>query len=136
MAVSSPLTLIASDGFIEGGRGHPRTSGSFSKILGQYVRDERALTLRDAIRKMTLDPARRLEARVPAMARKGRIQEGADADITMFDPTTVNDRSTYMDATIPADGIPFVIVNGQLVVDGGQVTDARPGRGVRAPIGG
>ena len=136
LAITSPLTMIASDGFIENGRGHPRTSGSYSKVLGQYVRDERGLTLRDAIRKMTLDPARRLEGRVPSMARKGRIQEGADADITVFDPATVMDRATYMDATIPAEGIPFVIVNGQLVVDDGQVTDARPGRGIRAPVGG
>ncbi len=133
-AVGSPLTIIASDGFIENGRGHPRTSGSYSKVLGQYVRDERLLDLRDAIAKMTLMPARRLEARAPAMARKGRIQVGADADITVFDPITVIDRSTYMDATIPAEGIPYVIVGGEVVVDGGEVTGARPGRAVRAPV--
>lgn len=134
-AVASPLTMIASDGYIEDGRGHPRTSGSFSKVLGQYVRDERVLTLRDAIAKMTLMPARRLEARNPGMARKGRIQVGADADITIFDPIAVNDRSTYMDGTIPAEGIPYVIVRGQLVVENGELTDARPGLPVRAPYG-
>ena len=133
-AVGSPFTIIASDGFIENGRGHPRTSGSYSKVLGQYVRDERLLDLRDAIAKMTLMPARRLEARAPAMARKGRTQVGADADITVFDPITVIDRSTYMDATIPAEGIPYVIVGGEVVVDGGEVTGARPGRAVRAPV--
>ena len=133
-AVRSPFTIIASDGFIENGRGHPRTSGSYSKVLGQYVRDERLLDLRDAIAKMTLMPARRLEARSPAMARKGRIQVGADADITVFDPITVVDRSTYMDATVPAEGIPYVIVGGQLVVDGGELTGARPGRALRAPL--
>ncbi len=100
-AVAHPLTMIASDGFLEGGRGHPRTSGSYSRVLGRYVRDERVLELGDAIAKMTLMPARRLEARTPEMARKGRIQVGADADITIFDPLDVIDRSTYTDATHP-----------------------------------
>jgi dihydroorotase len=133
-AIVSPLTMIASDGFIENGRGHPRTSGSYSKVLGKYVREERGLTLMDALRKMTIEPARRLEARVPAMAAKGRINVGADADLTIFDPATVIDRATYEDATIPAAGIPFVIVAGQVVVDRGQVTAARPGRAIRAPV--
>jgi dihydroorotase len=68
------------------------------------------------------------------MARKGRIQVGADADVTIFDPRTVIDRSTYTDATIPAEGIPWVIVGGVLVVDGGEPTEARPGRALRAPL--
>ena len=136
MAIVSPLTMIASDGFIENGRGHPRTSGSYAKVLGKYVRDEKALTLMDALRKMTIDPARRLEARVPSMATKGRIKVGADADLTIFDPATVIDKSTYEDATIPSAGIPFVIVGGQVVVDSGQVTSARPGRAIRAPVRG
>ena len=132
-AIVSPLTMIASDGFIENGRGHPRTSGSYSKVLGKYVREENALTLMDALRKMTLMPAMRLEARVPAMAAKGRVRVGADADLTLFDPATVKDRSTYEDATIAAAGIPFVIVGGHVVVDSGSVTAARPGRAIRAP---
>lgn len=91
----------------------------------------------DALRKMTIMPARRLEERVPAMARKGRIEENADADITIFDPESVIDRSTYTDATIPAAGIPYVVVNGTVVVDGGEIVDgARPGTGIRAPTGG
>jgi N-acyl-D-aspartate/D-glutamate deacylase len=133
-AVASPLTMIASDGFMMDGVGHPRTSGTFSRVLGRYVRDEGLLTLPQAIQKMTLEPARRLEAWVPSMANKGRIRAGADADLTVFDPATVNDRSTYVDAAIPADGIPYVIVGGELVVDGGELTDARPGRPVRAPV--
>ena len=133
-AIVSPLTMIASDGFIEHGRGHPRTSGSYSKVLGKYVREEHALPLMDAIRKMTLMPAQRLEARVPAMANKGRVKVGADADLTIFDPATVIDRSTYEDATITAAGIPFVVVGGQVVVDSGRVTAARPGRAIRAPV--
>ncbi len=133
-AVTSPLTMIASDGFIEAGQGHPRTSGSYAKVLGRYVRDEGVLTLMDALRKMTIEPARRLEGRVPAMAAKGRIERGSDADVTIFDPETVTDRSTYMDATIPSAGIPWVVVGGEVVVEEGGLTLARPGRAIRATV--
>jgi N-acyl-D-aspartate/D-glutamate deacylase len=133
-AIASPLAMIASDGFIENGRGHPRTSGSYAKVLGKYVRDDKTVTLMDALRRMTLDPARRLEQRTPAMANKGRVKVGADADLTIFDPATVIDRSTYEDASIPSAGIPYVIVGGHVVVDRGNVTAARPGGAIRAPI--
>lgn len=133
-AIASPLSMIASDGFIENGRGHPRTSGTFAKVLGKYVRDEHALSLMDAIERMTLMPAKRLERRVPAMSMKGRMKVGADADFAIFDPRTVIDRATYEDASIPSAGIPYVIVGGELVVDGGRITSARPGRGIRAPV--
>src|SRR5688572_22260719 len=119
-AILSPLTMIASDGFIENGRGHPRTSGTYAKVLGKYVRDEKGLTLMDALRKMSLEPARRLEARAPAMASKGRIKVGADADLTIFDPATVIDKATYGDSTIPSVGIPYVIVYRQIDVDSGH----------------
>lgn len=136
-AIMSPLAMIASDGALIDGRGHPRTSGTYAKVLGRYVRDEGVVQLVDALRRMTLEPARRLEARVPGMARKGRLTVGADADITVFDPNTVQDRSTYEDATIPSAGIPWVVVGGTLVVEGGElVPDARPGRAIRAPVEG
>jgi dihydroorotase len=135
-AIVSPLSMIASDGFIEDGRGHPRTSGTYAKVLGRYVRDQGVVELRDALRRMTLDPARRLERRTPALANKGRIRVGADADLTIFVPATVIDRATYEDATIPSAGIPYVIVRGQLVVDRGTITSARPGRAIRAPMTG
>jgi len=135
-AIVSPLSIIASDGFIEHGRGHPRTSGTFAKVLGRYVREEKAVPLMDALRRMTIEPARRLEKRTPAMSAKGRIRVGADADLAIFNPATVIDRATYEDASIPSAGIPYVIVGGQAVVDGGEVTTARPGRAVRAPIAG
>jgi N-acyl-D-aspartate/D-glutamate deacylase len=95
-----------------------------------------AVTLMDALRRMSLEPARRLPARVAAMAKKGRLQPGADADITIFDADTVIDRATYEDGTIPSTGIPYVIVGGAVVVDRGEVTTARPGRAVRAPASG
>ncbi|HKJ01962.1 MAG TPA: amidohydrolase family protein [Longimicrobiales bacterium] len=133
-AIASPLSMIASDGFIENGRGHPRTSGSYAKVLGRYVRDEGVVDLMDALRRMSLEPAIRLQERTPAMASKGRIRVGADADVTVFDPATVLDRATYEDATLPSAGIPYVVVGGQVVVDRGAVTDARPGRAVRAPV--
>src|SRR5213079_699475 len=85
LAITSPLTILASDAYWQSGTGHPRTTGTFSKVLGRYVREAHSLSLMDAIRKMTLMPAQRLEARVPAMRQKGRLRVGADADITIFD---------------------------------------------------
>jgi len=135
VAIASPLTMIASDAYWEDGIGHPRTTGTYSKILGRYVRDGKALSLMDAIRKMTLMPARHLEDRVPGMKTKGRIRVGADADIVVFDAATVIDRSTYREPALPAVGIRHVIVNGVPVVSNGQVVDGvRPGRAVRAPV--
>ena len=131
-AIESPLTMIASDGGIGDGRGHPRGSGTFSKVLGKYVREQGVLTLMDALRRMTIAPARRLETYVPSMKKKGRLQAGADADITLFDPATVIDKSTYENAAVPPDGIPYVIVNGVLVVDDGElVPGAHPGKPIR-----
>jgi dihydroorotase len=103
-------------------------------VLGRYVREEQAVPLIDAVRRMTIEPARRLERRTPAMARKGRVSVGADADLTVFDPATVIDRATYEDASIPSAGIPYVVVGGQVVVERGEVTGARPGQGIRAPL--
>ena len=134
-AIENPLTMIASDGMILNGRGHPRSSGTFSKVLGKYVRDDGVLELVDALGRMTIEPARRLEARVPALRNKGRIAVGADADITVFDPGAIIDRATYVDGIIPSEGIEFVLVNGVPVVDGGElVPDTRPGQSVRAPL--
>ena len=135
VAITSPLTMIASDGYWQSGRGHPRTTGTFSKVLGRYVREAGSLSLMNAIRKMTLMPAQRLEARVPAMRRKGRIGLGADADITIFDAAAVIDRSTYREPSLAPVGIQHVIVNGVSVVANSRpVEGVAPGRAVRAPI--
>jgi N-acyl-D-aspartate/D-glutamate deacylase len=134
-ALKSPLTMIASDGILENGKGHPRTAGTYSRVLGKYVREQGVLTLMDALTKMTLMPAQRLERRVPSMKNKGRIRVGADADLTIFDPQTVTDRSTFQEPAKYAEGIRFVIVNGVLVVKEGQLqTGVHPGRPVRAPV--
>jgi len=134
VAINSPLTIIASDAYWQNGTGHPRTTGTFAKVLGRYVREAHSLSLMEAIRKMTLMPAQRLEARVPAMRQKGRLRVGADADITIFDSETVVDRSTYREPSLSPVGIQHVIVNGVSVVANGRaVEDVAPGKAVRAP---
>ena len=134
-AISNPVTMIASDGILERGKGHPRTAGTYARILGKYVREQNALTLTDAIAKMTLMPAQRLERRVPSMKNKGRIRVGADADLTIFDPQLIIDKSTFQEPAKYSEGIRFVLVNGVPVVKDGQLqSDVLPGRPVRAPI--
>ncbi len=135
-AVAHPLTMIASDGFdVAPGEGHPRSAGTFSRVLGRYVREAGLISLPEAIRKMTLEPARRLEGRVPSMRNKGRIREGADADLTVFDPTRIIDRATFEQPAQFSEGIAHVLVEGQFVVRGGRLDEAAtPGRAIRAPI--
>ena len=132
--IADPLAMIASDGmWLNGGRAHPRSFGTFSRVLGRYVREAEALSLMEALRKMTLMPARRLEERLPNMRNKGRIRPGADADIVVFDPENVIDRGTYEDPARPPEGIRYVIVSGVVALDDGELaTTARPGRAVRA----
>lgn len=132
-AIAHPGVMIASDGvpFIDG-KGHPRGAGTFARVLGLYSREKKLLPLMDALSKMTILPARRLEGHVPAMRNKGRLSVGADADVTVFDPAKVIDRATFDEPTTPSAGIFHVIVNGAFVVrDGELVKDARPGRAVR-----
>ena len=134
-AISSPLTMIASDAYWINGQGHPRTTGTYAKVLGRYVREEHALSLMDAIRKMTLMPAQRLERRVPAMRQKGRLRTGADADITIFDADQVLDRSTYREPSLAPVGIQHVLVSGISVVTNGRaVAGVTPGKPVRAAV--
>ena len=135
-ALAHPLVMIASDGntFVDG-RAHPRGAGTFSRVLGYYVREQRTLTLMDALRKMTLMPAKRLEAIIPQMRKKGRITIGADADITIFDPDLIIDRATFAEPARASDGIVHVLVGGEFVVQEGQLLeDTRPGKAVRRAV--
>lgn len=131
--VAHPEVMIVSDGGDwRGNRGHPRGAGSFARVLGHYVRSQKALTLMSALRKMTLLPAQRLEPAVPGMAHKGRLQRGADADITIFDPKTVIDRATYLKPMQFSKGIVHVLVDGQFVVRNEKsVEGVFPGKPIR-----
>jgi dihydroorotase len=133
-AMASPFVMIASDGGLRNGKGHPRSAGTFARVLGRYVRETGALSLMEAIRKMSLMPAERLQDRAPDMRNKGRIREGADADLTLFDPATVADASTYEDPAKYSIGIRYVLVNGVQVVSDGKLRDVTPGRAVRAAV--
>src|SRR6202011_1626498 len=107
-AVANPMVMIASDGMpITGVKVHPRGQGTFSRVLGHYVREEKALDLMTALRKMTLMPAQRLEKRAPVFKNKGRIRLGADADITVFDAEHVIDRATFDEPLQYSGGIRF-----------------------------
>lgn len=131
--MAHPLVMIASDGILENGLGHPRAAGTFARVLGRYVRERKALSLQDAIRKMSLMPARRLETMAPAMRNKGRIRRGADADLVVFNPDTVIDRATFEKPNLPSGGIDYVTVGGTFVVDRGEVVEGvHPGKGIRA----
>jgi dihydroorotase len=131
-AIAHPAVIVASDGVaLSNGRGHPRGAGTFARVLGHYGREQRLLPLMEALAKMTILPARRLD-HVSAMRNKGRIAVGADADLTVFDPSTVIDRATFEQPTLPSAGIHHVIVNGTFVVrDGDLVGRSLPGRPVR-----
>ena len=134
LAVSSPLTMIASDGLILNGKGHPRGAGTYARVLGYYVREQHALTLMEALRKMTLMPAQRLQVRAPMMKNKGRVKVGADADLTVFDPQRVIDKATY-EKVAYSEGIEYVVVGGVPVVSAGKLVDGgNPGEAIRAPI--
>jgi len=118
----------ATDGIFSKQKSHPRAWGSASRILGYYVREQKVLTLEEAIRKMTSLPAARMR-----LSDRGIVRAGMAADLVAFDPKTVAARATYADPLHYSAGIPYVAVNGQLVVDGGVITAARPGRALRGP---
>jgi hypothetical protein len=125
--IPNPLVMIASDGV----EGHPRNAGTFSRVLAQYVREKGTITLMDALRKMTLMPAQMLERSTPEARQKGRLQEGADADIVVFDANTITDRATFQKPMEPSVGVRYLLVNGTVVVDVGKtVPNVFPGRAI------
>lgn len=135
-AIGEPIVMIASDGMpLTGPKVHPRGHGTFARVLGRYVRENKALDLMTALGKITLLPARRLEKRAPVFRDKGRLRVGADADITIFDPERVIDRATYEEPLRTSEGIRFVLVNGVVVIREGQLVEGvHPGRAARAPV--
>jgi N-acyl-D-aspartate/D-glutamate deacylase len=130
VAIGTDSGARAEDGPLSVSKSHPRAWGSFTKILGTYVRDERLLTLEDAIRRFTSRPATRM-----GIADRGLLRPGFKADLTIFDLATVRDRSTYTDPNHYSEGIRHVLVNGQAVVANGAITEARPGQVVRGKVG-
>lgn len=135
-ALTHPDVMIGSDGVpLTNGGGHPRGIGTYARVLGRYVREEKLLDLMTAIRKISLMPAKRLEPFVPAMRRKGRIGAGMDADLTVFDPRRVIDRATYDKPAQFSEGIRHVLVGGTFVVRDEQlVPDVAPGRPIRTTL--
>ena len=140
---SVPWQLISNDELIEdgvwplpeGSYAHPRSSGCFSKFIKMYVRDQKKLSLMEAIRKSSLIPAQTIEKYVPQMAVKGRLKVGADADIIVFDLDKVEDKATYVNPTLTSTGMSYVIVNGTPVIDSGTLdTKARPGKPIRRVV--
>lgn len=134
LAVSTPWIAVGSD---FGARapdgplaapGHPRSYGTFPRILGKYVREERVLSLEAAIRKMSGLAAERMGLR-----ERGLLRQGYFADITVFDPNTVRDRATFENSTAISEGIRYVLVNGRFTLDEGRLTSERPGRALRGP---
>ena len=114
---------------------HPRSNGTFAKVLRSYVRERGLLTMQEALRKMTLMPAQTLEGFVPQMKKKGRLQEGMDADIVVFDPETISDVGTYEKPAQAAVGVQSLVVNGELVIEGGElILDAGPGQAIRREV--
>lgn len=138
--MAEPTTIVASDAIPYVDHcSHPRSAGTFCRVLRVYVREERTLTLMDALRKMSYLPARRLERFCPAMLMKGRLQVGCDADITLFDHETVGDNATFTASNAPST-LSHVIVNGVFVVRDGvyqaeAVAASPPGRAVHGGRG-
>lgn len=132
LALRTPFVMVASDGMPYAPGAHPRTAGTFSRVLGRYVREQGVLDLPTAVAKMTWMPARRLEGVAPQFAKKGRIQIGADADITVFDPEQILDTATFEDELSASVGVRWVLVDGVAVVEDGELVDgAFPGRPMR-----
>jgi N-acyl-D-amino-acid deacylase len=124
-----PMTMVASDGrlaYIGEGHPHPRAYGTFPRVLGYYVRELGVLDLQSALRKMTSIPAERL-----GLTDRGYLKEGMKADITIFNPETVIDKSTFVDPHHYPEGIEYVIVNGQVTIQEGVLTEKRGGRVLR-----
>lgn len=134
MLLKDPDTMIGSDTIIEPDyNNHPRGAGAYSRVFGKYVREEKILSTMDAIKKVSYFPAIRMESSAPSMRYKGRIEVGSDADITIFNPDTIIDKSTVKDSGAPSIGVEYVIINGQIVKNlDGIVKGVHPGKPIKS----
>jgi len=122
VSIGSDGLALATDGPLSAGHPHPRSYGTFPRVLGRYVREEHVLTLEEAIRKMTSANAAKI-----GILDRGILRPGMMADVTVFDAVTIIDNATYENPHQYASGVEYVIVNGKVVLDHGQHTGARPG---------
>ena len=128
--IQDPRTMIGSDGMPYAPGAHPRTAGTFSRVLGRYVREQKVVSLMAALKKMTIQPAQRLQSISPMMYQKGRLQVGTDADITIFDPETIIDKADFKGLKY-SEGVQFVLINGRFVVKNGKhVKNVFPGKAI------
>lgn len=134
MCLEDPDIMIGSDTIIEpSGNNHPRGAGTYSRIFGKYVREDKVLSTMDAIKKVSYLPAKRMESAAPQMRYKGRIEIGADADITIFNPNTIIDKATVKDTSKPSIGVEYVIINGIIVKNkDGIVKGVHPGKPIKS----
>lgn len=122
LALAHPQVLIASDGILHNGQGHPRAAGTFPRVLSKYVREKSRLTLDEALKKMTWDAAQRFGL------DRGHLSLHSTADITIFDPLHIEDRATFINPVAPPEGITYVVVNGQIALEKGALADQRQGK--------
>jgi N-acyl-D-aspartate/D-glutamate deacylase len=128
VSIDTDSGAMAEDGPLSDSRSHPRAWGTYPRILGKYVRDEKLLTLEEAIRKMTSRPAARV-----GLSDRGLLRPGMKADVVVFDPATIQDKATFEDPNHYSVGMMTVLVNGRAVVANGRITAERPGRALRGP---
>ncbi len=134
MTLQEPIVMIGSDTIIEPSlNNHPRGAGTYGRLFGKYVREDKVLTMMEAIKKASYLPAKRMEGIAPLMKAKGRIEVGADADITIFNPDTIIDKSTVKDPGTPSEGIEYVIVNGVIIKNKtGIIRNVNPGKAIKS----
>ena len=131
-AVRNPATMVGSDGGLSKGVGHPRSSGTFARVLGHYSRELGIISLPEAIKKMTFMAAKRMEHRCADFHRKGRIQAGADADIVVFDPKTILDRATFDKPSLTSVGMHHVLINGTPAISNNVMVESMAGTPLRS----
>jgi len=125
-ALRAPFVYVGSDGLLNRGQGHPRAAGTFPRVLGRYVREQKALDFIDMLKKMTILPAKRL-----GLSNKGDIKAGMDADIVIFNPDTIIDKSTFTNPVEPPEGMEYVIVDGQIALKGKEIINNSLGKSIR-----